>query len=52
MEVILIKDVDNLGKTGDVVKVKDGYARNRLLPQKLAFYYYNNSFIYEFSKNR
>ncbi len=37
MEVILIKDVDNLGKTGDVVKVKDGYARNRLLPQKLAY---------------
>ena len=37
MEVILIKDVDNLGKVGDVVKVKDGYARNRLLPQNLAY---------------
>jgi large subunit ribosomal protein L9 len=37
MEVILIKDVHNLGKVGDVVKVKDGYARNLLLPKKLAF---------------
>ncbi|MFT5169401.1 MAG: large subunit ribosomal protein L9 [Candidatus Omnitrophota bacterium] len=37
MEVILIKSIENLGKIGDVVKVKDGYARNMLLPQKLAF---------------
>ena len=37
MEVILSQDVHHLGKLGDVVKVKDGYARNYLLPEKLAF---------------
>jgi large subunit ribosomal protein L9 len=37
MEVILSQDVQSLGKLGDVVKVKDGYARNYLLPRKLAF---------------
>ena len=37
MEVILSKDVQNLGKMGDVVKVKDGYARNFLIPQKMAY---------------
>jgi len=36
MEVILIKDVDKVGRAGAVVKVKDGFARNLLLPQKLA----------------
>jgi large subunit ribosomal protein L9 len=36
MEVILIKDVDNLGGINEVVKVRNGYARNFLLPQKLA----------------
>ena len=36
MEVILIKDSDNLGAAGSVVKVKDGFARNFLLPRKLA----------------
>ncbi len=36
MEVILIKDVDNLGAVNEVVKVKNGYARNFLLPRKLA----------------
>lgn len=36
MEVILIQDVPSLGKVGDIVKVKDGYARNNLLPQKFA----------------
>jgi large subunit ribosomal protein L9 len=36
MEVILIKDVDNLGGINEVVKVKNGYARNFLLPSKLA----------------
>jgi large subunit ribosomal protein L9 len=35
MEIILIQDVRNLGKKGDVVKVSDGYARNYLLPKKL-----------------
>lgn len=36
MEVILIKDVDNLGAVNEVVKVKNGYARNYLLPRQLA----------------
>lgn len=34
MEIILSKNVENLGKVGDVVKVKDGFARNYLIPQK------------------
>jgi len=33
MEVILLETVDTLGVAGDVVKVKDGYARNMLIPQ-------------------
>jgi large subunit ribosomal protein L9 len=36
MEVILIQDVDNLGATNEVVKVRNGYARNFLIPQKRA----------------
>lgn len=36
MEVILIKDVDNLGLANELVKVKNGYARNYLIPQKYA----------------
>ncbi len=36
MEVILLEDVANLGKMGDIVKVADGYARNYLIPRKLA----------------
>lgn len=36
MEIILIQDVDNLGAANEVVKVKNGYARNFLLPRKLA----------------
>src|SRR5438128_6097483 len=36
MEVILREHVDNVGRRGDVVKVADGYARNYLLPRKLA----------------
>ncbi|MBL8992980.1 MAG: 50S ribosomal protein L9 [Spirochaetia bacterium] len=36
MNVILVKEVSNLGNPGDVVRVKNGYARNFLLPQKLA----------------
>lgn len=36
MEVILIQDVDNLGGVNEVVKVRNGYARNFLLPRKLA----------------
>ena len=36
MEVILIQDVANLGYKNDIVKVRDGYGRNYLLPNKLA----------------
>ena len=34
MEVILIENIEKLGTVGDVVKVKDGYARNYLIPKK------------------
>jgi large subunit ribosomal protein L9 len=37
MEVILREDVKSLGKAGEMVKVKPGYARNYLLPQGLAY---------------
>lgn len=37
MEIILSQDVFQLGKVGDVVKVKEGYARNFLFPKKLAY---------------
>lgn len=36
MEVILLKDVEKIGKQGTVVKVKDGFARNFLVPNSLA----------------
>ncbi|HTY45114.1 MAG TPA: 50S ribosomal protein L9 [Patescibacteria group bacterium] len=36
MEVILNQDVDRLGKAGQVIKVKDGFARNFLIPNGLA----------------
>lgn len=35
MEVILLEDVKNLGKKGEIVKINDGYARNFVLPKKL-----------------
>jgi large subunit ribosomal protein L9 len=36
MQIILLEKVVNVGNLGDVVKVKDGFARNFLIPQKLA----------------
>ena len=36
MQVILIQDVDNLGGSNEVVKVRNGYARNFLIPRKMA----------------
>ncbi|MBS1777014.1 MAG: 50S ribosomal protein L9 [Bacteroidetes bacterium] len=36
MQVILIKDVDNLGAANEMVSVRPGYARNYLIPQKYA----------------
>ncbi|MDF1610740.1 MAG: 50S ribosomal protein L9 [Stygiobacter sp.] len=37
MKVILRKNFDQLGKVGDVVNVKDGYARNFLIPRQIAY---------------
>ncbi|HZH40520.1 MAG TPA: 50S ribosomal protein L9 [Gemmatimonadales bacterium] len=37
MEIILREDVQHVGKAGEVVKVKDGFARNFLLPKGLAY---------------
>ncbi|GAA4012005.1 50S ribosomal protein L9 [Actimicrobium antarcticum] len=36
MQIILLEKVINLGNLGEVVKVKDGYARNFLIPQRMA----------------
>ncbi|MEK6554395.1 MAG: 50S ribosomal protein L9 [Bdellovibrionota bacterium] len=36
MKIVLQKDVKNVGKVGDVVSVKDGFARNFLFPRRLA----------------
>lgn len=36
MQVILLEKIANLGNLGDVVRVRDGYARNYLIPQKIA----------------
>jgi len=37
MKIILRQDFESLGKIGDVVNVKDGYARNYLFPKKIAY---------------
>lgn len=37
MKIILRKDHDKLGKIGEIVEVKDGYARNYLIPRSIAF---------------
>ncbi|MFL2983158.1 MAG: 50S ribosomal protein L9 [Candidatus Neomarinimicrobiota bacterium] len=36
MDIILLKDLKNLGQAGDVVNVKPGYARNKLIPEGVA----------------
>jgi large subunit ribosomal protein L9 len=37
MKVILRKDIETLGNIGDIVDVKEGYARNFLIPRKIAY---------------
>jgi large subunit ribosomal protein L9 len=37
MKIILRQDSEKLGKIGDIIEVKDGYARNYLIPRKIAF---------------
>jgi len=51
MEVILLERIEKLGQMGDVVKVKDGFARNFLLPQKKALRASENNLSY-FEKER
>ncbi len=50
MEVILLERIENLGFMGDVVKVKDGFARNYLLPQGKALRKNKNNLAYFESK--
>ena len=45
MEVILIKDVDNLGDSNTLVKVRDGYGRNYLIPRVLVVDILNSAFF-------
>ena len=43
MQIILREHVDNLGRSGEIVEVANGYARNYLIPQKLALLVTDNS---------
>ena len=52
MEIILLSDVENLGESGDVVTVKPGYARNKLIPQGLALRASNRNIAIASEKNR
>ena len=53
MKVILTKDQENLGNAGEIVKVKDGYARNYLIPRSIALEASKvNMRAYEESKKR
>ena len=52
MEIILLSDVENLGESGDVVTVKPGFARNKLIPQGLALRASNRNIAIASEKNR
>ena len=52
MEIILLSDVENLGESGDVVTVKPGYARNKLIPQGLALRASNRNIAIASEKKR
>ena len=52
MEIILLSDVENLGESGDIVTVKPGYARNKLIPQGLALRASNRNIAIASEKNR
>jgi large subunit ribosomal protein L9 len=53
MDIILLERIENLGKIGDVVSVRDGYARNYLLPQKKALRANdNNKQVFEANRER
>ena len=52
MKIILLSDVENLGESGDVVTVKPGYARNKLIPQGLALRASNRNIAIASEKNR
>ena len=52
MEIILLSDVENLGESGDVVTVKPGYARNKLIPQGLALRASNRNIAIASEKNK
>jgi len=51
MEIVLLERVQHLGQMGDVVKVRDGYARNFLLPQKKALRATKDNLV-QFEKTR
>ncbi len=51
MQVILLEKITNLGNLGDIVRVKDGYARNYLIPQRMARRA-TNAAIEEFNNRR
>ncbi len=52
MEIILLSDVENLGESGDVVTVKPGFARNKLIPQGLALRASNRNIAIAIEKKR
>ena len=52
MEIILLSDFENLGESGDVVTVKPGFARNKLIPQGLALRASNRNIAIASEKKR